>query len=345
MEKNLFDKAILFTDIHFGLSRDSTEHNEDCLAFIDWMISEAKRSGIKTCLFLGDYFHNRNAINVRTLDYGLQGVRKLSEYFDDVWMLVGNHDMTNRHKRDTTSINFSDEFPNVHLVNKITDVGNCSLVPFMVGDEWTTLKDKNPKYFFGHFELPGYKLNSLVEMPDTGREQDEMFKCDILFSGHFHKRQMRTTSNGSQIIYIGNCFPHNFSDAWDDARGVVKLEWGGVPSYHNWDKAPKYRTANMSDVLEDPEYFLGEKVNIKVTMDVGLTIEEQIFIKDTYTTKFKLKNFNIVQTNINSVNIDQDSENSEVQAHSVDAIIAEQINNIDSTTLEKALLLEIYNNL
>ena len=33
---NLFKKAAIFTDIHFGLKSNSTLHNEDCLAFVKW---------------------------------------------------------------------------------------------------------------------------------------------------------------------------------------------------------------------------------------------------------------------------------------------------------------------
>jgi hypothetical protein len=39
---NLFERAIVFTDIHFGLRHNSAEHNQDCLDFIDWIILQAK---------------------------------------------------------------------------------------------------------------------------------------------------------------------------------------------------------------------------------------------------------------------------------------------------------------
>ncbi|AUS03012.1 metallo-dependent phosphatase-like protein [Vibrio phage 2.275.O._10N.286.54.E11] len=342
-ENQLFDKVILWTDIHYGLRNNSKEHNEECNAFIDWMIEDAKKNNIKDCIFLGDYFHNRSSINVSTMHYGLAGMRKLNDYFDNVWFIVGNHDLFYKNKRDITSVEFADEFSNIHLINEITDIGGCTFVPFLVGDEWESLKQKNPKYFFGHFELPGYKLNSLVQMPDHGKESDTMFNCDTLFSGHFHKRQMKSTETDTKIVYIGNCFPHNFSDAWDDARGSVILEWGEKPVFRNWPDAPKFRTADMSDVLEDPSYYLGPKVTIKVTLDIDLSVEELIFIKETYTKFYGLKDFNIVQAKnqLGSVELD----GSELQAESVDTIVADQISNIDSNTLEKSLLLEIYNSL
>ena len=67
-EKNLFKKAAVFTDIHFGLKSNSISHNTDCNNFIDWFIETAKEHGCETCLFLGDYHHNRSTINVLTLN-------------------------------------------------------------------------------------------------------------------------------------------------------------------------------------------------------------------------------------------------------------------------------------
>ena len=39
---NLFKKAAVFTDIHFGLKSNSLQHNQDCNNFVDWFITKAK---------------------------------------------------------------------------------------------------------------------------------------------------------------------------------------------------------------------------------------------------------------------------------------------------------------
>ena len=36
--QNLFKKAAVFTDIHFGLKNNSSIHNQDCEDYIDWFI-------------------------------------------------------------------------------------------------------------------------------------------------------------------------------------------------------------------------------------------------------------------------------------------------------------------
>lgn len=342
--EQLFDNAVMFSDIHFGLRGNSKVHNEICLEYIDWMIEESEKRDIKTALFLGDYFHNRAVVNIDTMNYGLQGLQKLNAHFENVYFIVGNHDMYYRQKRDVTSVKFAENFPNIHLIQDIEEIGGCLFLPFLVGDEWKQLEQMSTKYVFGHLELPGYKLNSLVEMPDHGRETDQTFsKCEYVFSGHFHKRQQRILDTGAQIHYIGNPFPHNFNDAWDDARGCVFMEWDGVPEYANWNAGPKFRTANMSDLLEDPKFYLDYRVTAKVNLDIELTAEEISFIRETYKEYFKMTDFKA--TGMRSQNIDLAGVETDIAVESVDQVVIDQINAMDTNALDKALLIEIYTNL
>ncbi len=39
---NLFRRAAVCTDIHFGLKSNSQTHNDDCLNFIKWFTAKAK---------------------------------------------------------------------------------------------------------------------------------------------------------------------------------------------------------------------------------------------------------------------------------------------------------------
>ena len=66
---NLFRKAAILTDIHFGLKSNSITHNEDCLNFVKWFIQKAKQEGCETCIMMGDWHNNRAAINIICLLY------------------------------------------------------------------------------------------------------------------------------------------------------------------------------------------------------------------------------------------------------------------------------------
>ena len=69
-------KYVLFGDIHFGNKSNSDEFNQECLDFLTFMqewCDDNIQEDYET-IFLGDWYHNRNAINVKTLNYGKEGL-------------------------------------------------------------------------------------------------------------------------------------------------------------------------------------------------------------------------------------------------------------------------------
>ena len=335
----LFKKVACFTDIHFGLKSNSTVHNKDCEDFVDWFIEEAKKEGCETCIFLGDWHHNRNSINLITLDTSLRCLEKLGSAFEQFFWFPGNHDLFYKDKRDIHSSAFGRHIPGVTVVDGVTTLDDVTLVPWLIGDEWKTMKDLKSRYVFGHFELPKFFMNAMVQMPDHGELRAEDFSGpDYIFSGHFHKRQQN-----NKVVYIGNAFPHNYSDSWDDDRGMMTLEWGGTPQYINWPDAPKYRTVKLSKLIDEKDSIMKSKMYLKVNLDIDITYEEANFIKETYIQEHDIRDISLIQEKNNiETNSDDNPDNT---FESVDQIVTEQLLSIESDTIDAKALLEIYNSL
>jgi DNA repair exonuclease SbcCD nuclease subunit len=335
----LFKKVACFTDIHFGLKSNSTVHNQDCEDFVDWFIEEAKKDGCETCIFLGDWHHNRNSINLITLDTSLRCLEKLGSAFEQFFWFPGNHDLFYKDKRDIHSSAFGRHIPGVTVVDGVTTLDDVTLVPWLIGDEWKTMKDLKSRYVFGHFELPKFFMNAMVQMPDHGELRAEDFSGpDYIFSGHFHKRQQN-----NKVVYIGNAFPHNYSDSWDDDRGMMTLEWGGTPQYINWPDAPKYRTVKLSKLIDEKDSIMKSKMYLKVNLDIDITYEEANFIKETYIQEHDIRDISLIQEKNNiETNSDDNPDNT---FESVDQIVTEQLLSIESDTIDAKALLEIYNSL
>lgn len=335
----LFKKVACFTDIHFGLKSNSTTHLSDCEEFVDWFIDEAKKAGCETAIFLGDWSHNRNSLNLVTLDSSLRCLEKLGESFEQFFWFPGNHDLFYKDKRDIHSSAFGRHVPGVTVVDSVTTLGDVTLVPWLVGDEWKTISKVKSRYMFGHFELPLFYMNAMVQMPDHGELQaDHFVHQEYVFSGHFHKRQ-----NRGKIHYIGNTFPHNFSDTWDDERGMMILEWNGVPKYINWPDCPKYRTVKLSDLIDRKDEIMRSKMHIKVNLDIDISFEEANFIKDTFTQQYDIREISLIQ---DKANLDSTiDDNPDAKFESVDQIVSDQLVNIESDQFDKKILLDIYNNL
>lgn len=336
----LFNKAAVITDLHLGLKTNSYLHNQDCIDFLHWFVGEAQKNDCDICLFLGDYFHNRNNTNLVTMNYGLQGLRIMSDAFNRTIMIPGNHDLFYRDQRTVSSIAWAEHINNIEIFNEITTIDDTVFVPWLVQDESNKLFKKSGTYMFGHFELPKFLMNAMVEMPEVGELRAEQFQnYDHVFTGHFHKRQTQ-----NNITYIGNAFPHNFSDAWDDERGMMILPWGEEPTYLSWPDAPKYRVIKISDLVVDPAHYLMRHGYIKLLLDSDVSYEEAIYLKENLIEEFELRELSLV-----NVKKDLHSEDlapgGNVQFQSVDTIVQTQISNISSEFYDNSILLDIYRSL
>jgi len=336
---NLFKKVACFTDLHVGLKGNSTIHLKDCEEFVDWYIATAQANGCETGIFLGDWSHNRNSLNLITLDTSMRCLEKLGAAFEQFFWFPGNHDLYYKDKRDIHSSVFGRHIPGVTVIDSVTTQGGVTLVPWLVGDEWRTIEKIKSKYIFGHFELPLFYMNAMVQMPDHGELQSHHFvHPEYVFSGHFHKRQQR-----DKVIYIGNAFPHNFSDTWDDERGMMILEWGGKPEFIDWPDCPKFRTVKLSDLIDRKDEIMKSKMYLRVNLDIDISFEEANFIKETFIKEHDIREISLIQDKANLEGSYED--NPDTTFESVDQIVSEQILNIDSKEIDKKLLLDIYNNL
>jgi DNA repair exonuclease SbcCD nuclease subunit len=335
---NLFKKVAVFTDLHFGLKSNSSVHNQDCEDFIDWYIDKAKEQGCDVGIFMGDWHHNRNTLNITTMDYSLRCLEKLGQAFNEFYFFPGNHDLYYKDKRDIHSVEFGKYIPGITVVHHPTTIGNVTLCPWLVADEWKEIGKKGAKYIFGHFELPHFFMNAMVQMPDHGEISLEAFSSyELGFSGHFHKRQQR-----ENMHYIGNAFPHNYADAWDDARGMMTLEWGGQPEFFTWPNQPTFRTVKLSQLLDDADKILKPNQHLRVALDIDISFEEASFIKEKFIGDYKLRELKVIEER-KSIDV---TSNVDIEAfESIDEIVATQIVNIDSETYNKNTLLSIYSNL
>jgi len=334
----LFDRAIAFTDLHLGYKNNSRQFNQDCLDFVDWMCDIAQERGISTCLFLGDWHHNRASINVATLNQSLQALEQLNNTFDTVHWIPGNHDEYYRDSRDYNSIAFVSKFKNIQFYNQITTVDGATFVPWLVGDEHRQMRKLRSELVFGHFELPLFYMNARVQMPDHGELKREDFgSIGRVYTGHFHKRQ-----ESSNIIYLGNAFPHNYSDAWDDERGIAIIDWSGSHDYIAWPGAPRYRTLQISELLRGPEHYLSAKTHARITLDIDINYEEANFIKETFMEQYQLRELSLLPGNSDAHTQEYSGE---INFESVDTIVSNQLQQVDSAVYDSNLLMEIYRNL
>lgn len=336
----MFKKAAVFTDIHYGMKSNSKTHNQDCDDYIDWFIQTAHDEGCETAIFCGDWNHNRNSLNLTTMDHGIHSLEKLGQSFEQFFMFAGNHDLYYKDRRDIVSTVFAKHIPGVTVINEITQIDDVALIPWIIQDEWKKVAKIKCKYMFGHFELPSFLMNAMVRMPDHGDVKiEDLNKPDYVFSGHFHKRQSQ-----KNIHYIGNTFPHNYADAWDDDRGMMILdrENNMEPKYVNWTDCPKYRVLKLSELLDNTDSIMKPKMYLRVNLDIPISYEEASFIKETFIKQYDCRELTLIpQKNMDDIISELDIS----QFESVDTIVSKEVSHLDTESYNKKTLLDIYGGL
>ena len=333
----LFNRAACFTDIHYGLKQNSRLHLQDCERFIDWFIAEAKARDCETCIFLGDWHHHRASVNVATMNASIKGLKKINDAFEKVYFILGNHDLYYREKRDMNSVEYARDLSNFVMIDDMFLQDDVAIIPWLVGDEHKKVSKMKCKYMFGHFELPYFKMNAMVEMPDHGGiKAEHLSGPEYVFSGHFHKRQYK-----NNIHYMGNAFPHNYADVADDDRGAMFLEWGSEPVYVNWTECPKYRVFTLKQLLDNHENLLDKYTYARVKLDISISYEEATFVKEKFAEQYDVRELQLIPIKEE----EQDFEGSEIKFESVDQIVIQQLETIESSTIERQKLIDIYNEL
>ena len=336
---SLFKKVACFTDIHFGLKSGSRVHNQDCEDFVTWFCDTAKAEGCETAIFLGDWHHNRSTTDVSTMNYTVSNLERLSQSFEKVYFILGNHDLFYKDKREINSIEFMRLFPNVFPIKETLTEGDVTIMPWLVGEEWRNVPKIKSRYVFGHLELPLFYMNAMVQMPDHGQLQGNHFvNQEYVFSGHFHKRQSK-----GNVTYIGNAFPHNYADAGDDERGMMILEWGKEPEYHAWPYQPRYRVHGLANLIDNAATLLAPRMHVRVNLDIEISYEEANFIKETFIRDYGLREMALIPNKTSGVDVDLAP--GDVKFESVDQIVTDQLTNIESEFYDNKLLLQIYQNL
>lgn len=348
MKNKILKRGSYCTDIHFGKKSNSSQHNEDCLNFLDWFCEQAIEQGSDYVAFLGDWNENRSSLNIATLNYSYRGAKKLNELGIPVFFVVGNHDLYHRYSREVHSVLPFSEFSNFVLVEHPLVVeeihGGALFVPYLFHEEYADLANhlKIP-FWAGHFEFKGFEVTGYGMKMPTGPEPSDFKGPKHIVSGHFHKRQ----ADGN-IVYMGNCFPMDFGDAGDFNRGMMTYDHvKDKMEFIDWEQCPKYIKTTLSKLL-DGSVELYPDARVKCIVDIPVTFEESTVIRKKYTEDYKLREFVLEEsaqlqealTDTEST-IDWDNE----KLSSVNELVVQMLNNIESDHINNQTLVSIYQDL
>lgn len=347
-------RTAALTDIHWGTKSNSEQHNQDCDTYIDWFCDQVRNDPvIDNIVFMGDWFENRAALNVMTLNYSYRGAKKLNDLGLPVYFIIGNHDLYHRNTRELYStVNFA-EFNNFVIINEPTIIDELGengslLCPYMFHHEYPSLeKYLNLKTWWGHFEFKGFVITGYNITMLTGPDADRFVGPDYIFSGHFHKRQL-----SKNVAYIGNVFPTSFSDANDFERGMCVYDYKNkTPTFIDWKDCPKYVKCKLSDILSGL-IDLPQQSRVSCVVDVPITYEESLALKQELVAANNLRELiltesraiaeSITDTIVDGENPSTIEASDEHSSASIDELVVHMLGSIDNNMINNQILIEEY---
>ena len=245
-------KGIITADWHCGVRGDSDVFHVIFTEWVkDFLVPNIKKEEAKYLFVLADLFDNQNAINSKTINVTQDAIDYIVAECPDltVYILMGNHDIYFRNKRDISSLRILDnKHDNVIIVKDILRLKEAGKE--IVLSPWLIEKEEVDELFsipadvcMGHFEINGFDL--LKGIKEKKGIEPTRFKSTFAktFSGHFHIRQEL-----SHIFYVGNPFQMDWKDFGND-KGLTVLDFKTLKTkfIHN-DVSPIFTKIYLSQI-------------------------------------------------------------------------------------------------
>jgi DNA repair exonuclease SbcCD nuclease subunit len=344
----MLKKGAMFTDLHIG-RRGGGIHNQDCLDYVVWFCERVRADPtIDHILFLGDWHQIRNSILIDSLDVSFRCAKMIDQLGLPVYFVVGNHDLFYRHTRDIYSTRFVSELNNFIVVDQprvFKELGpkGALVSPFAFHNEYEDLQQYlNVPIWFGHFEFKDFVIAGQTTKMQTGPDPTQYAGPKYIFSGHYHKRQ--ATRN---IVYIGSCFPYDFSDANDSERGMATYDYiSEEVDFIDWDQCPTFHRLTLSELLDitDDGKF-NSKSRIQCIVDIPVSYEEINVIRSTFLEQHNIREISFDDTSLNAKSITEDNTEDSVSLKTTEEYISDALDSIESNLIDNQLLKQIYSTL
>lgn len=346
-------KTAIFTDLHVGRRSNSLEHNLDCLGFVQWFCDQVRQdSSIDNIAFLGDWNQNRNAIHVETLHYGYECAKLLNELGLPVHFIVGNHDLGERSSRRLISTHSYEMFPNFVMVEEPLEVPNMGegvlFSPYLFEHEYTDVLERHykQKVWMGHFEFKDFVITGQNTVMQHGADHRSFRSVKAIFSGHYHKRQIK-----DNVVYTGNVFPADYSDTGDTDRGMSIYDHdAGTIEFKAWPDQPVYTRCTLSALMDMKgiDHLMVNKNRIQCLVDVKITYEEMMMLKEQFQTKvFKdvdVREFTLEESDsLRSANVSDKVGSTSAIIKPVPERIIDLLSTIEIEKINNATLISMFN--
>jgi DNA repair exonuclease SbcCD nuclease subunit len=270
-------KVAVCADIHAHNYKEFDRHSDlsgsERLDYIIHALTDIKdicvSRNIRTLLIAGDLFHIRSRVPTVVMNSVYDTIKNISEYFDDIIMIPGNHDDNDNSDLPKHSLHTFKDIPNVYVSDKLNGClllsdgtaiacarysKNTEMVKEYIRKQ-AEMSMNNPgmdMILMAHVGVNGGLIGKgnypMAEAFDVEDLYPEAFSSVVL--GHFHKRQFLGGYN--HVFYCGAPIQHSYSDEGED-KGFYIIDTEirhGRPEFVPLDY-PMFVTLSSDDALNE----------------------------------------------------------------------------------------------
>lgn len=250
-------KVAVFSDLHLFAHLSKTQFEDIAINFLHTLLEECKKQDIKQVFFLGDWFHIKNKLYVPPFIKSIETLKYFVEAGIQLTFLIGNHDAPQQNSTDFSIIYAFEPYGKVIPLYEWMDIGESRLHFLSYTEELPQFEYSEDKQniLFGHLDVQKFQMDTGFECKE-GFSIKDFTKFDSVFTGHFHKHQIR-----ENIVYIGSPYQTRYSERFDE-KGFIILDTDNV----TWDfitnkDAPVFKELDIDNF--DDEDVVGNFIRIK----------------------------------------------------------------------------------
>lgn len=248
-------KIWLIGDTHFGYKGDDQEWLDDYAGYFEDVIIPLMKEKVgenDILVHCGDVFDNRSSIGLNTISRVVHLFEEFGKIFNDIRIVVGNHDMGKKTSTDMSSLDVLKYVPNVKVYYQPeVDVicgKTCLFNPWYEDfeKEKELLAGVNVNYIFGHIQIGGSKTadRSGVKITLDKGVGIKDFKSAQVYAGHIHIRQ-----DNKNVHYVGNPYHKDRGDR-ENVKGITVLDIRtGETEFIENTVTPRYMDESIYSIL------------------------------------------------------------------------------------------------
>lgn len=249
-------KIGIFGDLHVYKHQSKKIFEDTAIDFLKEFLSYCKRNKIKKVIFLGDWFHIKTKLYVPSFIRSIDMLKEFKKNGIDMTFLIGNHDMPYMTSTDFSIVHAFEPYGKVIPLYDWEDVGNYRFHYLSYTNELPNF-ERNGKedILFGHLDVQNFVMENGFTCKE-GFNTSDFSSFERVFSGHFHKHQIR-----DNIIYVGSPYQTRYSER-NESKGFVVLDSDDASwEFIEYEAYPKFKELDSEEL--DTNNVKGNFIRVK----------------------------------------------------------------------------------